>query len=180
MSHGSDNPRKEQCGCENCIPPERTYTAAEVAELKAPMECGHPRACETFDGLVRDKEGRVHRCAICVEVSTLKAQCAATLREVILPLRAVLTAKRVRYITIDAASDAIHAIIPTDYAAALAEHDEQLRQKFSKECARFHEEGRKCATCGREDIEELKAQCAAMLQKAAKATQESKRITRRI
>ena len=160
--------------------PERTFTAAEVAELKAPMECGHPRACETFDGLVRDKEGRVHRCAICVELSTLKAQCAAKIQDIVTLFAKVKAScpednsfGSAQRLGITVCIEIAESSIPTDYAAALAEHDEQLRQTFSKECARFHEEGRKCATCGREDIAELKAQCAAMLHQAVQLVREN-------
>jgi hypothetical protein len=37
---------------------------------------------------------------------------------------------------------------------ALARHDTALREQFAAECQRFHEEGHKCATCGREDLAE--------------------------
>lgn len=38
---------------------------AEIAALRELMACGHPGACETFDGLIRDGNGNVHRCTAC-------------------------------------------------------------------------------------------------------------------
>ncbi len=38
------------------------------------------------------------------------------------------------------------------YKGVLARHDAEIKEQFSKGCARFHEEGRECATCGREDL----------------------------
>jgi hypothetical protein len=56
------------------------------AELSEIMHCGHPRACETFDGLIRDSVGSVHRCTACVQEAKLRAE-LDKVREALKPFR---------------------------------------------------------------------------------------------
>ena len=174
--------------------------AEREQELRAPMGCGHPKACwkESKFSLGPDADDEVRKafkgsyCTVCAEIAALKAPVEATDAEFDMWLTlkkthkaetAALLHQAVQLVrenqsrhdcnelnwpqTFDQIEHELCALISADPAAALAEHDEQLRQKFSNECVRFHEEGHKCVTCGREDIEELKAQCAVMLEKAA-------------
>ena len=44
---------------------------------------------------------------------------------------------------------AAESVLRESLPALKKEWEEEFRQNFSKECERFHNEGRKCATCGR-------------------------------
>jgi hypothetical protein len=43
-----------------------------------------------------------------------------------------------------------------DIALLLDRTNREAQDKFAAECQRFHDEGRKCVTCGREDLDEIR------------------------
>lgn len=63
--------------CKVEVSQETESFAAGVAEMREPMECGHPRACEIInggDGSNRPGQTYWQECTVCNEITALKAE----------------------------------------------------------------------------------------------------------